>query len=57
MGEKYDAPKMDWETPGNLYERFLEFKQLCNLVFKAPLKDKAEDYKVHMLLIWAGSKG
>ena len=57
MGDKYKSPSMDWQSPGDVYKRFLEFKQTCNLVFDAPLKDKPEEYKVRMLLLWVGSKG
>ena len=57
MGEKYKSPELDWLSPGDMHKRFLLFKQKCNLVFDGPLESKAEDYKVRMLLLWAGDKG
>ena len=57
MGEKYKSPELDWQSPGDMHKRFLLFKQKCNLVFDGPLESKAEDYKVRMLLLWAGDKG
>ena len=57
MGDKYKSPELDWQSPGDMHKRFLLFKQKCNLVFEGPLESKAEDYKVRMLLLWAGDKG
>ena len=57
MGEKYKSPELDWQSPGDIHKRFLLFKQKCQLVFEGPLESKAEDYKVRMLLLWAGDKG
>ena len=52
MSEKYKAPVMDWESPGDLKRRFQLFKQKCELIFNGPLSEKAEEYKSRMLLLW-----
>ena len=57
MSEKYKAPMMDWESPGDLKRRFQLFKQKCELIFNGPLSEKAEEYKSRMLLLWIDDKG
>lgn len=57
MGEKYQAPTLDWSSPGDLHRRFQTFKQKCELIFAGPLADKDEAYKVRMLLLWSDDKG
>jgi hypothetical protein len=57
MSEKYKAPVMDWESPGDLKRRFQLFKQKCELIFEGPLRDKPEEYKSRMLLLWIDDKG
>ena len=57
MADKYTAPSMDWTSPGDMHKRFKLFKQKCDLIFKGPLEEKEEAYKVRMLLLWIGDKG
>ena len=57
MGEKYKSPSMDWSSPGDVHKRFQLFRQKCDLIFDGPLENKAEAYKVRMLLLWIDDKG
>ena len=57
MAEKYQAPTMDWTSPGDLHRQFQTFKQKCQLIFDGPLAEKTEPYKVRTLLLWSDDKG
>ena len=50
------TPRMDWsstDTP----QALKKFKNLCQLYFSGPLKDKSEEEQVSYLLIWSGEEG
>ena len=49
-------PSMDWEST-NLPEAWEKFKRHTELIFKGPLKDKAEEEQIAYVLLWIGDKG
>jgi hypothetical protein len=50
------APQMDWGAT-NMVEEFDKFQEHCELTFRGPLRDQAEDVHVTMLLLYMGAKG
>ena len=57
MADRFDPPKMDWTSPGDIHKRFKFFKQKCELIFDGPLEKQTEKKKVQLLLLWIGDKG
>ena len=50
------VPKLDWEST-DAPQAFKKFKDLCELMFEGPLKEKSEEEKCKYLLIWSGEEG
>jgi len=50
------VPTMDWGATDPI-QAMKQFKALCTLMFKGPLKEKSEQEKVAYLQIWSGQKG
>lgn len=48
-------PKMDWDS-SNLPDSWDRFQAHVELIFKGPLKDKAEEHQIAYLLLWVGDK-
>ena len=49
-------PHMDWSSSDAL-QALRKFKNLCQLYFSGPLKEKSEPKQISFLLIWAGDEG
>ena len=47
---------MDWSS-SDAPQALKKFKNLCELYFSGPLKDKSEEEQVSYLLIWSGEEG
>jgi len=50
------TPRMDWSS-SDAPQALKKFKNLCELYFSGPLKDKSEEEQVIYLLIWSGEEG
>ena len=50
------TPRMDWSST-DAPQALKKFKNLCQLYFSGPLKDKSEEEQVSYLLIWSGEEG
>jgi len=50
------VPTMDWGATDPI-QAMKQFKALCTLMFKGPLKEKSEQEKVAYLQIWSGAEG
>ena len=50
------TPRMDWSST-DAPQALKKFKNLCELYFSGPLKDKSEEEQVSYLLIWSGEEG
>ena len=50
------TPCMDWSST-DAPQALKKFKNLCELYFSGPLKDKSEEEQVSYLLIWSGEEG
>jgi len=50
------VPKLDWNS-SDAPHAFRKFKDLCELMFAGPLKDKSEEEHCKYLLIWSGEEG
>ena len=50
------TPRMDWSS-SDAPQALKKFKNLCELYFSGPLKDKSEEEQVSYLLIWSGEEG
>ena len=50
------TPNMDWSS-SDTPQALKKFKNVCELYFSAPLKDKSEEEQVSYLLIWSGEEG
>ena len=50
------TPRMDWSL-SNTSQALEKFKNLCELYFSGPLKDKSEEERVSYLLIWSSEEG
>ena len=49
-------PHMDWSS-SDTPQALRKFKNLCQLYFSGPLKEKSEPEQISFLLIWAGDEG
>jgi len=49
-------PHMDWSS-SDAPQALRKFKNLCQLYFSGPLKEKSEPEQISFLLIWAGDEG
>ena len=50
------TPRMDWSS-SDAPQALTKFKNLCELYFTGPLKEKSEEEQVSYLLIWSGKEG
>ena len=50
------TPCMDWSST-DAPQALKKFKNVCELYFSGPLKDKSEEEQVSYLLIWSGEEG
>ena len=50
------TPHMDWSST-DAPQALKKFKNVCELYFSGPLKDKSEEEQVSYLLIWSGEEG
>ena len=47
------TPRMDWSS-SDVPQALKKFKNMCELYFSGPLRDKSEEEQVSYLLIWSG---
>ena len=52
-----DGPKMDWTRDNKMYERYLQWKKRCDMIFKSALKPHDESIKCEYLKYWLGTEG
>ena len=52
-----NGPKLDWTRDHQLYERFLKWKDRCQLAFNSALKKNDEPEKCNYLKYWMGNEG
>ena len=45
--------RMDWSS-SDVPQALKKFKNMCELYFSGPLRDKSEEEQVSYLLIWSG---
>ena len=50
------TPRMDWSS-SDAPQALTKFKNLCELYFTGPLKEKSEEEQVSYLLSWSGEEG
>ena len=50
------TPRMDWSL-SDAPQALKKLKNLCELYFSGPLKEKSEEEQVSYLLIWSGEEG
>ena len=56
-GLMINGPKMDWTRDNKMYERYLQWKKRCEMIFNSALKPQDESIKCEYLKYWLGTEG